>query len=137
MRVDDEYLRDEILVAGAHAGAALAAALLRPVGRERHPLDVAAVAERDHHLLALDQVFDIVLELGLAQLGAPYVGEFLAGLDQLVAEHGTQAIAVLQNVDVVLDLLHDPGELVGDLVPLHGGEPAAGGAPGSPAPAPR
>ena len=123
MGVDDEDLRDEVLVAGAHAGPPLAAAPLRPIGRERHPLDVAAVAERDHHLLALDQVFDIVLELGLAQLGAPRVGELLAGGDQLVAQDRTQAIPVLQDVDVVLDLLDDAGELVRDLVALHGGEP--------------
>ena len=123
MGVDDEDLRDEVLVAGAHAGPALAAAPLGPVGGERHPLDVAAVAERDHHLLALDQVFDIVLELGLAQLGAPRVGELLPRRDQLVAQDRAQALPVLQDVDVVLDLLDDAGELVGDLVALHGGEP--------------
>ena len=122
-RVDDEDLRDEVLVAGAHAGPALAAAPLRPIGRERHPLDVAAVAQRDHHLLALDQVFDIVLELGLAQLRAPRVGELLAGGDQLAAQDRAKALPVLQDVDVVLDLLDDTFELVCDLVALHGGEP--------------
>src|SRR5258708_3264551 len=41
---------------------ALAATALRPVGRQRHPLDIAGVRNRDHHFLALDQilVFDLV-----------------------------------------------------------------------------
>ena len=81
------------------------------------------MAQRDHHLLALDQVFHVVLELGLAQHGAPIVRELLPCRDQLRPQDGAQPLAVLQDVDVVLDLLHDPGELVRDLVPLHGGEP--------------
>ena len=64
---------DEILVAGRHAGAALAAAALAP-GRstERHTLDIATVADTSHdHVLTLDQVLDVVLELrGLDDLGA-------------------------------------------------------------------
>ena len=44
MRVGDEQPGDEILVLGRHAGAALAAAALRPVERQRHALDVAGVA---------------------------------------------------------------------------------------------
>ena len=39
----DEDLAHEVLVAGRHAGAALAAAALGPVGRKRHALDVALV----------------------------------------------------------------------------------------------
>ena len=51
MRRDDKQLGDEILVARRHARAALAAAPLRPIGRERHALDVALVADRDDHVL--------------------------------------------------------------------------------------
>ena len=54
---------DEILLAHRHAGAAAAAAALRAIGRERHALDVAGVADRDDHVLALDQRLDIGLEL--------------------------------------------------------------------------
>ena len=61
MRIGDEQPRDEILVARLHAGAALAAAALRPVGRERHALDVAEMRHGDDHVLALDQV--LVLDL--------------------------------------------------------------------------
>ena len=57
----DEQPGDEILLAGLHAGAALAAAALRPIGRERHALDVAGVGDGDDHVLALDQV--LVLHL--------------------------------------------------------------------------
>ena len=40
--VGDEHPGDEILVLGRHAGAALAAAALGPVDRQRRPLDLAA-----------------------------------------------------------------------------------------------
>ena len=43
VRRSREHLRDEILVARGHAGAALAAAPLRAIGRERHALDVTLV----------------------------------------------------------------------------------------------
>jgi hypothetical protein len=54
--VGNEETRDEILVARRHAGAALAAATLRAIGRERHALDVARMRDGDDHVLALDQV---------------------------------------------------------------------------------
>ncbi len=57
MRGRDEHLRDEILVPRRHARAALAAAPLRTVRRERHALDVALVADGDDDVLALDEVF--------------------------------------------------------------------------------
>jgi hypothetical protein len=61
---------DEILVARRHAGAALAAAALRPVGGERHALDVAGVGDGDDHVLALDQVLVLDLALAVDDLGA-------------------------------------------------------------------
>ncbi len=65
----DEDLCDEILVARGHAGAPLAAAPLRPVGGERHALDVAAVADGDDDVLALDEVLVLDLALHLDDLG--------------------------------------------------------------------
>ena len=56
MRRGDEQAGDEILLAGLHAGAAFATAFLRPIGRERHALDVAGMRNGDDHILTLDQV---------------------------------------------------------------------------------
>ena len=74
---------DKILVAGLHAGAALAAAALRAIGRQRHALDVAGMRHGHDHVLALDQVFvlDLVFLLddhGLARRGelGLHLGEF-------------------------------------------------------------
>ena len=64
VRVGHEQPGDEILVLGRHAGAALAAAALRPVERQRHALDVARMGDGDDHVLALDQV--LVLHVGAA-----------------------------------------------------------------------
>ena len=65
----DEHLRDEILVARRHARPALAAAPLRAVGRKRHALDVALVADGDDDVLALDEVFVLDLALDVDDLG--------------------------------------------------------------------
>ena len=61
VRRRDEEVRDEILFARAHADAALAAAPLVAVVRDRGPLDVAGVADRDRHVFFGDQVFDAEL----------------------------------------------------------------------------
>ena len=78
VRRGDEDLRDEILVARRHAGAALAAAALRAIGRERHALDVALVADGDDAVLALDQVFVLDLAFDVDDLGLARRGELVA-----------------------------------------------------------
>jgi len=45
-------------------GHADAPAMLHPVGRQRQRLDVAALRDRDDHLLVGDQVLDVDLALG-------------------------------------------------------------------------
>src|SRR3546814_18774603 len=85
MGVADKDLADEILVARRHAGAPLAAAALRAVGRQRHPLAVAAVGDRHHHLFALDEVLVLLLEALLHALRATRRGKALLHLPQLAA----------------------------------------------------
>ena len=58
VRRGDEQVADEVLVARPHADAALAAAPLVAIGRDRRPLDVAGVADRDRHVFFGDQVLD-------------------------------------------------------------------------------
>ena len=69
VRRGDEDLRDHVLVARRHARAAFAAAALGAIGGERHALDVAAVADGHHHVLALDQVLVLDLALHLDDVG--------------------------------------------------------------------
>ena len=82
MGVGDEQAGDEILLAGLHAGAALAAAALRPVGRERHALDIAGMGDGDDHVLALDQVLVLHLAFLIDDHGAARGGELVLDLDQ-------------------------------------------------------
>ena len=56
---------DEVFVAGAHAGAPLAAAALRPIGRERHALDIAAVRHRHDNVFALEVRGDSMIDEGI------------------------------------------------------------------------
>ena len=99
--VGDEQAGDEILLLGRHAGAALAAAPLRPVGVERHALDPAGMGDGHHHVLALDQV--LVLEVGAAvlDLGLARRGELVAHRRQLVLDDGAHARPRAQDVEIV------------------------------------
>ncbi len=105
MGIGHEHLVDEILFVGAHPGAALAAAALRPIGRQRHPFDVAGVGHRDHHVFALDQVFDIVLKLAFLDDGTARVGEFLLPFQQLLAKQRIQFFPGPQQRKVAGDFL--------------------------------
>src|ERR1700730_10579272 len=71
-------------------GPALAAAALGAIGRHRDALDVAAVRHRDDHVLALNQVLDILLELVVQDLGAARRGELFLDLDELLAHQRAQ-----------------------------------------------
>ena len=123
VRVRHEELGDEILLARRHAGAALAAALLRPVLGQRHALDVAGMADGDDHVLALDQV--LVLEVGpaLDDLGLARRRELVADRLQLVLDDRLDARARGQDVEVVADLRGELLQLLGDLVAAERGQP--------------
>ena len=99
VRVRDEELGDEILLARRHAGAALAAALLRPVLGERHALDVAGMADGDDHVLALDQVLVLEVEPALDDLGPARRRELVADRRQLVLDDRLDARPRGQDVE--------------------------------------
>ncbi len=113
---------DEILVARLHAGAALAAALLRPVGRERHPLDVAEMGDGDDHVLALDQVLVLHLAFLVDDDGAARRRELLAHGGELGLDDRQDARARAQDIQVVGDLLGELVDLGGDLVAAERGQ---------------
>ena len=115
MGVGDEQPRDEILLAGLHAGAALAAAALRPVGRQRHALDVAVMGDGDDHVLALDQVLVLHLAFLIDDHGAARGGELVLDLEHLGLDDRLDAGARAQDVEIVGDL---GGELVEFLLDL-------------------
>ena len=77
VRRGDEEVVDHVLLAGPHADPALAAAPLVAVGRDRRPLDVAGVGDRDRHVLVGDQILDAELALVLDDLGAARVAELV------------------------------------------------------------
>src|SRR5690606_12489748 len=70
-----EQHRVEVVVLGALAGHATAAAALRPVGGHGRALDVALARERDDHLLLGDEVGLVEVVEALDDLRAALVGE--------------------------------------------------------------
>ena len=86
MGAGNEETGDEILFPGRHAGAALAAAALRPIGRERHALDVAGMGHGHHHVLALDEILILQIRTAFGNLGPPRGGELISHFGQLVAD---------------------------------------------------
>ena len=122
VRVAHEDLADEVLITGRHAGASLAAAALGAVGAERNPLDVAAVADRDHHVLALDQVLVVVLEPAFLDGRAARGGEALFHLDELAAQDRHEPLPGVQDLQIVLDLERQLLQLADDLLALEAGQ---------------
>ena len=118
----DEQAGDEILFARLHAGAALAAAPLGPVGRQRHALDVAEMGDGDDHVLALDQVLVLHLPFLVDDDGAARRREFLPHLQHLGLDDRLDARARTQNVEIVGDLDGELVELRLDLVAAERGE---------------
>jgi len=122
VRIGDEQSCDEVLLAGLHAGTTLAAALLRPIGRQRHPLDVARMRDGDDHVLALDQV--LVLHLAVLIDDDGPAGRRIFGLDgdHLVLDDRLDAGPRSQDVQIVGDLGGELVELVLDLVAAQRGQ---------------
>src|SRR6185436_9957430 len=98
VRRGDEQVADEVLGAGAHADAPLAAAALVAVGRDRRPLDVAGVADGDRHVLFGDQVLDVDLAGGVDDFGAPLVAVPVARFRHRLgaADQGNHRVEVIE-----------------------------------------
>ena len=109
---------------GAHAGLALAAA---PLGAERgqgHALDPALVGDGDDHVLALDQLLDVDVGLGIeVDEGAARGVEQLLDPQELGLHHLEQPLARAQDQQQLVDLGRDLLQLVGELVALERGQP--------------
>ena len=118
-----EQAADKILVAGLHARAALAAAALRPIGRERHALDVAGVRDRDHHVLALDQVLVLDLAFLLDDDGFARGGELALHRRKFFLDDRLHARARAQDVEIVGDFDRELVELFGNLLAAERGQP--------------
>jgi hypothetical protein len=126
VRVGDEELVDPVVFLGRRGLLAAAAALLGPVFAQGLALDVAAVAERDHHVGRGDQV------LGAQVVGAVFdqaaaraelaLAEFLADGGEFVADDGRDAFGPGQDVQQVFDFGHHVLVFGDDLVLLQTGQ---------------
>ena len=119
----DEKLGDEVLVARRHAGAALAATALRPVHGQRHALDIAATADRNDHILALDQVLVLELALDIDDLGPARHGILVFDLGQLLLHDLDDAQARGEDLEIFPDLVGELLKVVADLVAAERGQP--------------
>ena len=122
MRRGDVHLIDEILLARGRADDALAAAPLRAVGILRQALDIAAVRQRDDHVLLVDQVEHVDFAVHGRDLGAALVGVLAADLADLVADDAEHELLIGQHASVVGNLLLQLGVLGFELVALQSGQ---------------
>ncbi len=122
MGIRDEDLGDEIFLARRHAGAALAAAALGAIGGDRHALDVAAMGDGDDHVLALDQVLDVLLELEILDHRAAGRAEALFDVRELSAHDVLALLAAVENFQMLGDLPREIAEVGGDLLALQPGQ---------------
>jgi hypothetical protein len=97
--------------------------LLRAVFGERLRLHVAAVRQRDDHVLGRDQILHREIHAVPDDLRAPRVAELVADRRELVMHHLRDAGGVRENVEKVDDLRHHLFVFVDDLVLLEAREP--------------
>ena len=117
-------MADEILFFRPHADAPLAAAALVAVRRDRSPLDVAGVADRDRHVFFGDQVLDAQFaRLAFDNLGPPIVAVFRPDVAKFVDDDLHQQALAGQDGAEPLDRFQELGELVQDLLTLQPGQP--------------
>src|ERR1700753_2548860 len=111
-----EQPADEILVAGLHARAALAAPALGAIGRQRYALDITGVRYRDNHVLALDQVLVLDLVFLVDDDGLARGREFRFYLGQFRLDDRLHPGARAQYLEIVGDLDRQLVEFFGNFV---------------------
>ena len=74
------------------------------------------MADRNDHILALDQIFVFEVIFNVGDLGAARRGEFRADSGEFIADDGQHALARTQNVEIVSDLFAECRQLVTDFV---------------------
>src|SRR6185503_10033701 len=119
----DEEMADEILFARAHADPALAAAPLVPVVRDRSPLDVAGVADRDRHVFLGNQVLDPEFAFLRQDLRAPIIPVPVPHRPQLVDDDLHQQLFARQDRQQPFDQFEQLGQFIEDLLALQAGQP--------------
>ena len=126
MGVADEELFNPIVFFGGGGLLAATAAFLGAVFAQRLALDVAAVAECDHHVGGRDQVFGgqilgVVLDVAAASTQLA-LAELLANGCEFLGNDGRDAFWAGQDVEQVVNFSHDFFVLVDDLVLLQAGQ---------------
>src|SRR5215471_4301871 len=116
-------MADEVLVARPHPDPAFAATTLVAIGRDRRPLDVARVRNRDRHVFFGDQILDIDLSgFAFEDFRTAIIAVLRLHLFQLVNDDLHQQRLARENRAEPLDRLQQLGELVEDLLPLETSE---------------
>src|SRR3954453_13285501 len=115
---------DVVLVLQVHPHHADAAAALLAVGRDRQPLDVAGLGDRDHHVLFRDHVLELKLFLGGDDLRATVVAAAIDALqlEQLVLDQRIDLLLGAEQVAQLVDALANVLELVLDALALERGQ---------------
>ena len=125
VRRRDEEMVDDVLVARAHADAALAAALLVAIRRDRRALDVARVGDRDRDVLVGDQILDAAARRSASRIiGAAIVAELASARRAARRRRSRSSSRSLARISRRLAIsFMQLGELVENLLPLEAGQP--------------
>ena len=118
MRGGDEEVTHDVVLLQLGSADTLAAALLGAVQVGAGPLGVPGLGDRDHHVLAGDEVLVAYVAVGRDDDRTAVVAVLLDDLAELVADDRALALGPGEDVLVVRDLELDGRELVDDLLPL-------------------
>ena len=119
VRIGNEKPRHEILVTGLHPRPALAASALRTIDGQWHALDIAAMADGDDHVLALDQVFVVLVDKLVRNLRSAVVSQTSPCRFQLFENDLVDPLGRTEYGKIVGNLFSQLACLVCQLLALH------------------
>ena len=125
MGIHHRDLHHRVVITVVCSTHSLAAPPLVAVRIDRHPLDVAPLAQRHHHVLLHDELLDrLFLQLLGNDHGAPFIGVLALHLARFPLDLVTDFLRILQQILQLCDRRQQVVVLLVQLLPFQRGQPA-------------
>ncbi len=103
MRTSDKEVCHSIFFTSGHTSTPFPTTILGAIGGKRHAFDIARVGGCHDHLFAWNQIFHILIKVGIINRGTTFFGELGLDLFQFFTNYGINFFFAGQNGEVALD----------------------------------
>ena len=122
MGIRHQQVLNEIFFVHGSGGLSAPPPALSFIAGEGLSLGIAPVRHRHHHVLFFDEVFVGEVFEAAANLRAPLVSILLKDCHELFPNHGEEAGAIPEDLEVAGDFFQQPFVFLDELVLLHAGQ---------------